>query len=180
MFHERNLPVVKEVKAYLESLTWDGKSRIDTWLIDYCTAEDIPRVREAGNRVLLDAVNKIYQREPFYCDNLILRGAQGIGKSSAVAILGGKWYSRINGIITSLSGLKWIVEAEDSLPWTGGGFADSSIFIHTTNTEVCLEETLKDMVGCSPIKLNGNIDLENLAKDRDQLWAEATENCTLI
>ena len=34
--------IFDSVRDYLDGLRWDGKSRVDRWLIDYCGAEDTP------------------------------------------------------------------------------------------------------------------------------------------
>ncbi|MCC8022350.1 MAG: virulence-associated E family protein [Clostridiales bacterium] len=81
------------VKQYLDSLTWDGVCRIDTLLIDYLGAEDTPYVRAVTRKTLVAAIARIYQPGIKFDSILVLNGAQGIGKSTLFARLGGSWYS---------------------------------------------------------------------------------------
>ena len=81
------------VKEYLANLSWDGTERLDTLLIDYLGADDTPYVRAATRKTLVAAVARIYQPGVKFDSILVLNGAQGIGKSTLFARLGGKWYS---------------------------------------------------------------------------------------
>lgn len=81
------------VKEYLSSLSWDGIERLDTLLIDYLGAEDTPYVRAVTRKTLTAAVARIYRPGIKFDSILVLNGAQGIGKSTLFARLGGQWYS---------------------------------------------------------------------------------------
>lgn len=81
------------VKEYLGSLEWDGEERLDTLLVDYLGAEDTPYVRAVTRKTLVAAVARIYKPGTKFDSILVLSGAQGIGKSTLFAKLGGKWYS---------------------------------------------------------------------------------------
>ncbi len=81
------------VKNYLAGLCWDGRERLDTLLIDYLGAEDTPYVRAVTRKTLVAAVARIYRPGVKFDSILVLNGAQGIGKSTLFARLGGKWYS---------------------------------------------------------------------------------------
>ena len=81
------------VKEYLGALQWDGKERLDTLLIDYLGAEDTPYVRAVTRKTLVAAVARIFEPGIKFDSILVLNGAQGIGKSTLFARLGGKWYS---------------------------------------------------------------------------------------
>jgi hypothetical protein len=56
VFDEARLNPFHPVREYLASLTWDGKKRIDTWLIDYGQAQDTPYTRQTLVEVSLCAV----------------------------------------------------------------------------------------------------------------------------
>lgn len=86
---------VHPVRDFLNGLTWDGVPRLKTWLIDYANAKDDKYVREVSEKVLLQAVNRIYQPGCKADYVLILEGIQGVGKSSLIEILGGQWYADI-------------------------------------------------------------------------------------
>lgn len=81
------------VKEYLSELQWDGVERVDTLLIDYLGAEDTPYVRAVIRKTLVAAVARIYEPGIKFDSILVLNGAQGIGKSTFFAKLGGRWYS---------------------------------------------------------------------------------------
>lgn len=81
------------IKEYLGSLSWDGKERVDTLLIDYLGADDTPYVRAVMRKTLVAAVARIYEPGIKFDSILVLNGSQGIGKSMFFARLGGKWYS---------------------------------------------------------------------------------------
>src|SRR5262249_9215840 len=44
------------VNEYLDELEWDGSKRLDTWLMDYLGADDVPLNREIGRLVMIAAV----------------------------------------------------------------------------------------------------------------------------
>ena len=50
------------VLDYLNSLEWDGVSRVDDWLVGYCGAQDTPFIRAVGRKVLIAAVRRV--KEP--------------------------------------------------------------------------------------------------------------------
>lgn len=81
------------VKQYLSGVSWDGKERLDTLLIDYMGAEDTPYVRAVTRKVLCAAVARIYEPGIKFDSMLVLNGPQGIGKSTFYAILGREWFS---------------------------------------------------------------------------------------
>ena len=79
------------VTGYLDSLKWDGTSRIETWLIKHAGATDTEYVRFVSKKVLLSGVYRAY-RAGWKVDNmLVLESDQGVGKSTIVQILGGDW-----------------------------------------------------------------------------------------
>lgn len=88
------------LEEYLEGLEWDKKPRIDTWLTAYLGAEDDYVHRAVGAAWLISAVarglvHKITDPTVFRQADymLILEGEQGIGKSTALRILAGEWFS---------------------------------------------------------------------------------------
>jgi putative DNA primase/helicase len=106
------------VRNWLNSLIWDGIKRLDTWLTSYCGATDTPYVQTVGKCTLIAAVARVFEPGCQHDSVLILEGEQGTGKTSAVRILGGKWYADIKidpsniDTIHSMCG-KWILEASE-------------------------------------------------------------------
>lgn len=76
-------PVLK----YFDSLKWDGHKRIGSWLSTYGGAEVNNYTRAVGELVLVAAVRRIKQPGCKFDELLILEGAQGTNKSSAVKLL---------------------------------------------------------------------------------------------
>jgi hypothetical protein len=77
------------VRDYLDSLEWDGKPRLDSWLSTYLGAEDTTLNRAFGRKTLIAGVRRVRQPGCKFDYMLVLEGPQGVGKSSAVAILAG-------------------------------------------------------------------------------------------
>jgi predicted P-loop ATPase len=109
------------VRDYLRGLKWDGKSRVDTWLIKYGGADDTPYARAVGALVIIAAVRRVMDPGCKFDEMLILEGEQGINKSSALRALcpNGEWFSddlplnvESKQIIEKTLG-KWIIEASD-------------------------------------------------------------------
>lgn len=82
------------VREYLNSLTWDGARRIDSWLIDHFGAPDTPYVRAVGRKTLTGAVDRALHPGCKFDNMLVLQGPQGIGKSTAIRKLASDtWFS---------------------------------------------------------------------------------------
>jgi len=196
---ERN--AFHEVRDYLEGLKWDGIPRVDCWLAAYLGAPDSPYSTLAGRKWMLACVARIFQPGCKADNVLILEGEQGGGKSTALKVLGGEWFTDAPFRLGDREGWmvirgKWIVElgeldsfnrAESTAakqffsqyldrfrtPW-GKRPIDvprQCCFAGTTNQSIYL----KDESGNRrywPVRC-GYIDLAELRADRDQLWAEA-------
>jgi predicted P-loop ATPase len=85
------------VREYLESLTWDGVPRVDTWLETFCavapTSQGHKRlIRAVARKWLVACVARAMQPGCKVDTMLVLEGKQGIGKSSALAALAGEAY----------------------------------------------------------------------------------------
>ncbi len=76
--------------------TWDGVPRLDSWLVRYLGAEDSPYLRAAGATWLVAAMARAFEPGTKFDHMLVLVGAQGRGKSSALNILAGEFFSDAN------------------------------------------------------------------------------------
>lgn len=75
------------LRAYLQTLEWDGKKRLDKWLSTYVMVDDSPYVRAVGAKWLISAVARAYQPGCQADYVLIIEGGQRGGKSSALRAL---------------------------------------------------------------------------------------------
>jgi predicted P-loop ATPase len=72
------------VVDYLDGLEWDGKTRLDTWLVEHMGADDTPFVRAVGSITLIAAVRRVRRPGCKFDELLTLASPQGDGKSSAL------------------------------------------------------------------------------------------------
>lgn len=80
---------VHPVRDYFESMEWDGKPRLNTWLIDYCEANTQPReyIEAVGSCFIKASVARVFNPgEPFH-HMMVLEGKQAAGKSSLLKTL---------------------------------------------------------------------------------------------
>ena len=190
------------VRAYLNGLTWDGKPRLDTMLVDYLGAEDSTYVRAATRKWMCGAVKRVMLPGCKFDSAIVLVGNQGIGKSSFAGILSRGWFNDSEINMNSKDGYEslhgnWIIElaelasmkrsdvetvktflskCEDTYRPAYGRraatFKRQCVFFGTTNEE----EFLRDRTGNRrywPITVSGQLDREEFEANVDQIWAEA-------
>jgi len=193
---------IHPVRDYLETLAWDGTPRLDTWAVAYLGAEDTPLHRSMAALWMVSAVARIMQPGCKADHMLILEGPQGIRKSTALKVLASEpWFTDELAELGSKDAAQqmrgiWIIEMAEL---DAIGQADVSrikaflsrttdryrppyeryvitvprqcVFAGTVNPDTYL----RDETGNRrfwPLRC-GDIDLEGLRRDRDQLWAEA-------
>ena len=187
------------VKEYLDFLEHDGTSRLESWLSEYMGAAPSAYHREVGRTILIAAVARIFEPGCKVDTVPIFEGAQGVRKSNKtlfypwfgdeLADLGSKdaamqtrgvWGLEISELVAMSRGEVSRIKAFISRtidrfrPPYGSRIIESPrscVFWGTTNAD----GYLKDETGGRrflPIKI-GNIEVERLEQDRDQLWAEA-------
>ena len=190
------------VAEYLRSLKWDGKRRLDTWLIDYCVADDNEFNRRVGAMWMIAAVARAIVPGAKVDTVLVLEGKQAAKKSTTFSTLGGAWFSDSPLVFGNKDSLQmasfcWIIELAElaSLrqsetesqkaflsakkdtyrPPYGSApenFMRFAVFGGSTNDD----EYLVDPTGNRrywPVRVNGRANILQMIMDRDQLWAEA-------
>jgi predicted P-loop ATPase len=66
---------------------WDGKERLDTWVINYLGCEDTPLNRAIGRKVLIAACRRARHPGCKFDTITVLEGVEGINKSTAIRVL---------------------------------------------------------------------------------------------
>ena len=75
------------IRRYLDSLKWDGVSRLDGWLHSYFGAEDMELNSAYGRKHLIAAVRRVRQPGVKHDPMLILQGKQGGEKSTGISAM---------------------------------------------------------------------------------------------
>lgn len=189
------------VRAYLQSLRWDGIPRVNALASVYLGAEDTSYARGVSSCLLIGAVARVLRPGCKLDTVVVLEGDQGAGKSSAIKVLAGEWFSDSKIDIGSKDAYQalrgvWMVELGELASLkradveTIKAFVSSStdryrpsfgrfevdaprqcVFVGTTNDETYTHDATGGR-RWHPLR-TGTIDLEALDRDRDQLWAEA-------
>jgi predicted P-loop ATPase len=198
------------VMNYLNGLTWDGVKRLDTWLEKYMHASteaddgtDLrPYLAAIGKRWMISGAARGLDPGCKADSMLQIEGEQGAKKSTALAVLGGEFYTegalnfehRDTPLILTTS---WVVELGEQASFDRASEAVQKAFLgRLTDTIVpkysnyrtdlprrCIfaattnqEEYLTDVTGNRrhwTVSVSGTIDTDALRRDRDLLWAEA-------
>ncbi|HXI44187.1 MAG TPA: virulence-associated E family protein [Bryobacteraceae bacterium] len=189
------------IREYLNGLVWDKIPRINDWLTLYIGVDPSEYARAVGAKWLIGAVARIFQPGCKNDTCLVLEGPQGLLKSTALRTLAHPWFTdEIADLGTKDAALQvrgvWIIElAElDAMgrpeasrtkafmsrstdryrPPYGRHLVEvprESVFAGTVNHDAYL----KDETGGRrfwPVEC-GTIRIDELRRDRDQLWAEA-------
>ena len=189
------------VRDYLTALKWDGTKRLEGWLNLYLGAEVSEYCSAVGERYMRSAVARIMEPGCKVDCCLILEGEQGIRKSTALKTLGAPWFTdeladlgskdaalQTRGIwlieIAELDGMTraevgkikaFMSRAVDRFrPPYGRHLLESPrqcVFAGSVNHGAYLRDETGGRrfwpVTCTRILI------DDLARDRDQLWAEA-------
>ena len=81
------------VQEFIQSTTWDNIERIDTVVIRYLGAEDTPLTRMQTRKWMVGAVARAFNPGCKFDHILTLTGPQGVGKSTFLNAIAGKWFS---------------------------------------------------------------------------------------
>ena len=191
------------IKDWLEALPpWDRTLRIEWLFPTYYGARDSAFVRSVGRNLMIAAISRIFSPGCKHDHVVVLEGPQGIGKSRSIQTLfGTEWATTARADISSkdfVSGILgfWAIElselsslrrsqvesikavvsaTEDDvrLPYRRDTkrYPRQCVFIASTNEDSYLQDRTGNRrfwpVRCS------SVDLDGLARDREQLFAEA-------
>ncbi|KAB2919964.1 MAG: hypothetical protein F9K29_03655 [Hyphomicrobiaceae bacterium] len=191
------------VREYLGGLKWDGTPRLEKLLPHYVGAENSPLNRAFGKAWMISAVRRIKQPGCKVDAVLTLQSPQGTGKSTFFRILASDaWFNdslEIGGgakdVIENATGA-WIIELAELSKMGKREVEEVKKFIsiqsdraRTAYARVAKEVPRQFVLGASVNREEFLIDdtgnrrfwvvpvartrEEELARDRDQLWAEA-------
>lgn len=196
-------------RDYLNSLKWDGTERLEFWLKKVFEAVELnghpdgnEYLKRVGEKFMIGAVARIFEPGCKFDNMLVLEGKQGRGKSTAIRILFGDWFSdtqlelQNKDAYAQLDGI-WGYEIGEMDAFSRAeatrvkafvtsqvdryraaferrpeSHARSTVFIGTTNQD----EYLKDPTGARrfwPVRVSEDVNFDALRAERDQLWAEA-------
>jgi predicted P-loop ATPase len=193
------------VREWLDTLVWDNESRIEHFFSDYMGAVDSDYCKHASRNFWLSIAARIYSPGCKVDNMIVLEGPQGVGKSTALQIVGGTWFAEQHESATNpkafaeiLQG-KLLIEISEMESFThaevnrvkqtitcrsdrfraaysrhAADHPRTCIFVGTTNRD----DWNKDETGARrfwPIACSGDIDLEGIRANRDNLFAEARD-----
>jgi virulence-associated protein E len=188
---------------YIDGIEWDGETGIDRMLTDYFGADATPYTLAVSKHLMVAAIRRLRQPGTKLDNLIVLEGEYGSDPSAALQILAGEsnhsnqsvlaldpraQVEAVEGIwiyeLCRLEGLtrveasrinSFMMRQEDLIRPTGPKAmphrARQCSFIATTALGSTLNPALAN---CQllPVK-TGEINLDGLEHDRDQLWAEA-------
>lgn len=193
---------IHPVRDYLNGLRWDGVSRLERWTVTHLGAADTDLNRAFGALWMISAVARIMRPGCKADHMLILEGPQGARKSTALKVLAGEaWFTDELAEIGSKDAAQqmhgvWVVEFAELDAISRAEVSRIKAFLTRTTDRYrppygryvievprqCVfagsvnpDTYLRDETGNRrfwPIHC-GEIDIAALARDRDQLWAEA-------
>jgi len=174
------------IKEYLTGLQWDGKPRVATFFDTYATGAD----EFDATKWFVSAVARAMNPGCRVDTSLVLCGPQGAGKTRLLSTLFGEQSN--DGLLAEEMSKCWIVEVDFDL-----GLSTKAFFTTTHDTfypryekekmtvartcvivahDMSTKRTMKALASGSrrfwPVNITA-CEVNKIAADRDQLWAEA-------
>jgi predicted P-loop ATPase len=189
------------VREWLDSLRWDGVERLKRWVGDCLGVELTDYSMNVSHNWIVSMVARAFKPGCQVDTMPVLEGTQGEGKSTALEILGDRWYASVGTafgsyeFIQTIQG-KWLIEIPDMAGFSRrehshviatittrtdryrmkyGRFDQDHprkcIFAATSETDSYLPE-MRGYRRYWPLRCKG-IDLDVLRMQREQIFAEA-------
>lgn len=193
------------VREYLNALPpWDGIKRVDGFVKNYLKGEGPKKYLAAASRkTLIAMVARVFDPGCKFDTMLILEGAQGLRKSSAIrALASDAWFSDVTlnlsnkDSISDLAG-KWVIEHGELSTLNRSEVGEFKQFLSRSTDRMrppygrtsqdfprqCVfigstndDNYLNDSTGGRrflPVIITDKCDVDGITRDRDQLFAEA-------
>jgi predicted P-loop ATPase len=191
------------VKEWIESLTWDGTSRLESFFSDYFCSIDSPYTRSAAKNFWLSIIARVYKPGCKVDNMIVLEGSQGLGKSTALQTIGGDWFAEqhesalypkafaeiLQGkLLIEISEMEAFTRVEVSrvkqtVSCASDRFRASYARYASDHPRTCVfvgttnrDDWNRDETGARrfwPIACSGIINLEGIRNNRDSIFAEA-------
>lgn len=196
--HRRNC-----VREWLDTLKWDGQPRIEHFFADHMGAADGEYCRQASRNFWLSIAARIYHPGCKVDNMIVLEGPQGVGKSTALQIIGGDHFAEqhesatnpkafaeiLQGkLLVEISEMESFTHAEvnrvkQTITCRSDRFRAAYSRHAADHPRTCVfvgttnrDDWNKDETGARrfwPIACSGDINLEGIRANRDHLFAEA-------
>lgn len=191
------------VRDWLDSLTHDGTQRLESFFSDCFGADDGEYTQAASRNFWLSMVARAYHPGCKVDNMVVLEGAQGIGKSQALQIIGADWFAEQHESATNPKGFaeilqgKLLVEISEmdsfnraevnrvkqTISCPSDRFRASYGHYAQDHPRQCIfvgttnrDDWNRDETGARrfwPIACKGDVDLATVRANREQLFAEA-------
>lgn len=191
------------VRDWMDSLTYDGTKRIDHFFCDFMGVADSEYVFAAARNFWLSLIARAYQPGCKVDNMIVLEGSQGVGKSTALQIIGGEWFAEQHESATNPKGFAEILQGKllieisemdsfnraevnrvkQTVSCPSDRFRASYGRYAIDHPRTCIfvgttnrDDWNRDETGARrfwPIACSGAIDLEGIRNAREQLFAEA-------
>lgn len=196
--HTRNEP-----RDWMDTLKWDGAERMEEFFINYLGAKDTPYTRAASRNFWIGMCARIFKPGCKMDNMVVLEGPQGTLKSTALARIGGRWFTETNesvsnkdfflilqgNLLIEIAELHTFSKAEVTrikqvitcrvdryrAPYERlvSDHPRQSVFVGSTNEDAYLKDTTGNR-RFWPVRC-GTIHADQITADREQLFAEAVQ-----
>jgi len=193
------------VQEWVDSLKWDGQKRLEQFFADHMGAENTEYCQNTSRNFWLSMAARIYRPGCKVDNMIILEGPQGVGKSTALQIIGGDWFAEqhesatnpkafaeiLQGkLLVEISEMESFSNAEvnrvkQTITCRSDRFRAAYSRHAADHPRTCVfvgttnrEDWNRDETGARrfwPIACGGDIDLEGIRAARDHLFAEARD-----